>query len=606
MAQKLSQIKLIIWDLDETLWDGIVSEGSVKLKKGYAAFLRNTLDMGIVHAICSKNDFNVAKAELEKLGLWECFVFPSINWEAKGARIKRLIEDMALRPVNVLFVDDNPQNLNEAKYFSPGIMTMLPENVEQLFAEAEAAEKKDTLHKRLKQYQVLQEKKEEESHFASNEEFLYNCNIQVTVLEDCLAIADRLHELLIRSNQLNYTKVRPEKEEFLQILNDANVRCGYVHVKDRFGDYGVVGFFAIRENQLLHYVFSCRTLGMRVEQYVYMLLGCPKLEVVGDVVADLNTTERPGWINCKQQEDAEQAQAQTTARLLFKGPCDMQQIFSFIHESDDVHGEFSYTNPSGVLTEGHNHTAQIVTALEATGAEKAAILNGFSWLDKDSLDTKMITGGYDYVVLSMLTDGNLGLYRNRENGRYISLCEKYYDLTRPENWDKYINGEIFTSNIKFTREDLEKFAREYEFTDNTDGSQTLANLQIICNHLPKKTKLILLLGAQREFRGKMKPSYEKRHIFHQMLNEKIRIWAENKPNVELICLDKFVKKQSDFLDTINHFVKHVYYEVAQEILAVAKATGAIKKQGKLRLFYQVLLQYLRVSKRKISKKLNKH
>lgn len=117
----IRQIKLVIWDLDETLWKGTLSEGDVVVKEPIAEFLRNTLDMGIVHSICSKNDFRKTKDKLSELGLWDIFVFPSIDWTPKGVRVKETIENMGLRPGNVLFVDDNMQNLEEVKYYCGGV-----------------------------------------------------------------------------------------------------------------------------------------------------------------------------------------------------------------------------------------------------------------------------------------------------------------------------------------------------------------------------------------------------------------------------------------------------------------------------------------------------
>ena len=114
----IRQIKLIMLDLDETLWKGTLSEGDLEVKEPIAEFLHNTLDIGIIHSICPKNDLQQAEEKLSKLGLWDMFVFPSIDWTPKGVRVKATIEAMGLRPGNVLFVDDNVQNLEEVKYYA--------------------------------------------------------------------------------------------------------------------------------------------------------------------------------------------------------------------------------------------------------------------------------------------------------------------------------------------------------------------------------------------------------------------------------------------------------------------------------------------------------
>ena len=118
---QFERIKLVIWDLDDTFWKGTISEGSVEIPPKHRELLVQLTDIGIVNSICSKNDFQSTMTYLEENGLAEYFVFPSINWMPKGQRVKKLIEDMQLRPANVLFLDDNPSNLGEVEHFCSGI-----------------------------------------------------------------------------------------------------------------------------------------------------------------------------------------------------------------------------------------------------------------------------------------------------------------------------------------------------------------------------------------------------------------------------------------------------------------------------------------------------
>ena len=80
----LSKIKLIIWDLDDTLWRGTLSEGGVDIPAENFQLIVDLTDIGIINSICSKNDYEPTKAKLQQLGIWDYFVFPSINWENKG------------------------------------------------------------------------------------------------------------------------------------------------------------------------------------------------------------------------------------------------------------------------------------------------------------------------------------------------------------------------------------------------------------------------------------------------------------------------------------------------------------------------------------------
>ena len=98
-------------------------------------------------------------------------MFNSINWEPKGQRIKDTVESMNLRPCNVLFIDDNKLNLEEAKFFCPDIMTMLPDKIGELYAAVSMLDKNDEKLSRLESYKVLEKKNKIKKSIGSNEEF---------------------------------------------------------------------------------------------------------------------------------------------------------------------------------------------------------------------------------------------------------------------------------------------------------------------------------------------------------------------------------------------------------------------------------------------------
>ena len=88
---QFDKIKLVIWDLDETFWKGTFSEGIVEIPDQNRSIIALLTDIGIVNSICSKNDETQVMDYLKEQGLEEYFVFPSVNWLPKGARIKQLI-----------------------------------------------------------------------------------------------------------------------------------------------------------------------------------------------------------------------------------------------------------------------------------------------------------------------------------------------------------------------------------------------------------------------------------------------------------------------------------------------------------------------------------
>tara|TARA_B110001452_G_scaffold259846_1_gene256682 strand:- start:1152 stop:1451 length:300 start_codon:yes stop_codon:yes gene_type:complete len=92
------KVKLIIWDLDDTLWEGTLAEGdTLHLSEFRAEVIRSLNTHGVVNAICSKNNFEMAEERLNQLGLWDEFVFPKISFSPKGPIVKQILEEMHLR-----------------------------------------------------------------------------------------------------------------------------------------------------------------------------------------------------------------------------------------------------------------------------------------------------------------------------------------------------------------------------------------------------------------------------------------------------------------------------------------------------------------------------
>ena len=590
----LEKIKLIIWDLDETLWQGVLSEGEVKLFPWVNAFLQQTTDYGIINSICSKNDPDVVDKKLAELNIQDRFVFNSINWEPKGARIKATIKNMGLRDSNVLFVDDNIQNLEDARFHCPNISVLLADKLDEIIAEAAALPPKDAEHKRLAQYRTLEKKFTEKQVFESNEAFLFSCNIQVEIHRDCLDQIERICELVHRSNQLNYTKKRDSIEELRTLLASDGVDSGYVTVKDRFGDYGLVGFFAVKNAECIHFLFSCRTLGMGIEQYVYASLNYPKLTIVGEVANVVDKQASPPWINQQDKTTTDSSQTQITGKsILLKGPCDLEQMRAFLSSDIPVSCEFSYINDRGILVEGINHLAQMTTILTATDERKQEIAADMPWFDTGMLTTVLAEKKFDFVVFSMLATCNLGVYRRKETGELIALCENFYDLTDENNRAGYVSGEIFSSNIKMTESDLISFAEKYEKIDFLTAEQITDSLDTLLASCGKG-HLILVLGTEQKFEGEKKRSYLDRHLLHREVNEIVRNWAKNLSNVSIIEIDKYIHSQNDWTNSFNHYSKKVYFELAGELLSIFQFDK--EKIKSLRVGYKEVIKERIISK----------
>lgn len=476
---RFDKIKLVIWDLDETFWMGTFSEGDVEIPEENRKLLKTLTDIGIVNSICSKNDEQQVLDYLKAQGLAEFFVFPSINWLPKGSRINQLISDMQLRPANVLFLDDNPSNLGEAEFSCPEIMTGNPDILPDLIADAQKAEKKDPTHKRLRQYRILEEKHQARAEFSSNEEFLYKSNICVTISSDCMSNIERIHDLILRSNQLNFTKVRSTEDELADLFADSEVDCGYVSVKDDFGDYGIIGFYAVKAGQLIHFTFSCRTLGMGVEQYVYNKLGRLELNIVGEVISDLSSKDIPGWINQSKTNDSStkmRIDHLSKHSVLVKGPCDLFQIYPYIADTELFDTEFTYVTDTGLTIESTGHTTHVVEALRLTEVQKQLVVQEVPFASPDMYNDNIYKLPYKVVFLSILADCNLGVYRRKETGERLAFLEYIHPITDPENWPGLLAGKYPTANFRFTEDILRNFSEKYEFIGRNTPEQIVENL----------------------------------------------------------------------------------------------------------------------------------
>lgn len=585
---QFEKIKLVIWDLDETFWQGTLSEENVNLSKCNIELIKVLTYIGIVNSICSKNEESKVLEELNKYGINDYFVFKSINWSSKGGRIKQIIDNMQLRGENVLFIDDNHLNLEEAKFYVPELMVAGPEVISKLIEWANKQEKKDINNKRLSQYKLLEHKSMEKSNYSSNEEFLMSSNIKVDIHNDCIEKTDRIYELVMRSNQLNFTKKRDSANALKAIFEDSAYNCGYVTVKDNFGDYGLVGFFAIKDNVLIHFLFSCRTLGMGIEQYVYNFLGRPELNIVGEVVSDLSSKELPKWINQSTKSKTEDGFKICDSKkhmVLMKGPCDLFQIFPYIQQSECIDTEFTYVKANGSTIESTGHTTHIVESLRLSKEQKNNIVSELPFMDLGAYCDNIFTYPYKVVILSLLQDCNLGVYKRKKTGERFAFIEYTSDITNPENYDKLINKTCNVGGFNFTEEFLVDFSNNYEFLGRNQPKDIISNLEYIRKHLNPDTILALMLGTETYYDMGDNPAYTDRHLFHKELNTKIKEWAQNKGNIELIDVNKYILGPESYYDHINHFIKPVYYELARDIVDIVnKYTDAcVSKTSKLKI-----------------------
>ena len=544
-----NKVKLVVWDLDETFWRGTLTEGGMAHIESNIETVRELSKRGIISSICSKNDYEQAKAKLCECGIWDYFVFPSISFNPKGKAIAEMIEGAALRPQNVLFLDDNPSNLEEAKFFNPGIMTANPVDVlENLLDHPSLAGKPDPELTRLKQYQFLQRKVEERGATAlSNEEFLRASNIRIVINNDIEPDFDRVVELINRTNQLNYTKIRLETDDEVQGLRDLisgrNVHAGTVHVVDNYGDYGLVGFYLgmrrSKYNKLIHFVFSCRTMNMGVEQYVYETLSSPDIEIVGPVSYGLKTHDRVDWINVGGGDRTPNQSGPVNEKLVLLGGCDLLQLASycstdrseFVNEQREG-AKIRFDDPGFILS-------------DRSALKRHAAMGRFAWWTHDDAVRFDEAVASAKLILLSLWPGMNGYYFHI--GQDISV-----------RFTKGVANEIRQNDPDFFGENFAALDLE------DDGRLALIekSLDVIASNCGDGTR-IFSLGCYT--RGLDRSRAERRILY----NKTCREYCERHPErFQYVDVDSIVPPE--MMANRTHFLRPGYFALAQYILAVIR------------------------------------
>ena len=544
-----NKVKLVIWDLDETFWRGTLAEEGMTPIDGNAEKVIELSKRGIINSICSKNDYERARGKLMELGVWEYFVFPSISFNPKGQAIAQMIEEAALRPENVLFVDDNPSNLEEVKFFNPGIMAAHPDDVlSGLLDHPHCAGKPDPELTRLKQYQFLQKKVEERSTTSlSNEEFLRASNIRVAIDYDIESNFDRVVELINRTNQLNYTKKRLEEPKdlrrFRRLLRTYGYNYGCVWVSDNYGDYGLVGFFMMMRRvgvkKLIHFVFSCRTMNMGIEQYVYEMLDKPDVVIAEPVSYGLEAHAKIDWINTGGETSAEMG-ADRSGKLLLLGGCDLLQLASYCSTNRT---EFVNIVRGGVPVR-YDDLGFLLSDRKAM-AERRDILPTWSYDDAVKFDAALADA--DLVLLCMY---------GAVNGTYYELDGSLRLRISPDLMESWVENDPYG---------LQDRVRELDIEPAERAELTLAFFDDVAKKAKSDAKIFVVGYSSLATPNPKKAA--KRKAFNGAQAQ----YCERNPRFRFMDVDTLLPREE--IVTERHFSPAGYFALAREILTQAGMSG---------------------------------
>jgi FkbH-like protein len=285
--------KLIILDLDNTLWGGVVGDDgweNIKLGGHHSAgeafvefqrYLKSLSNRGILLAIASKNDEAVAWEAFEKnpyMVLQKSdFVAWRINWKDKADNISELVSELNLGLQSVLFIDDNSSERYRVKEALPEINVIdLPLSPSLYRTAVEnfgcfdqtSLTNEDVI--RAKSYLTESKRRSTESQFKSHEEWIKSLELSAEVRPVDNSNIERVVQLFNKTNQLNLSTRKLSMLELADWLEKPVNLMKAVSISDRFGDYGLTGLVSITVQGanavIIDFILSCRVFGRQVEE----------------------------------------------------------------------------------------------------------------------------------------------------------------------------------------------------------------------------------------------------------------------------------------------------------------------------------------------------
>lgn len=571
----MKKIKLVIWDLDETFWKGTLSEEGVVSIEQNITIVKELCDRGIMSSIVSKNDFDQAKEKLMELGVWDYFIFPTIAWESKGPLIKNLINDCQLRAENVLFVDDNHLNLEEAKFYNPALNVAEPIFLDGLLQHVSFVGKNDSSHSRLHQYKILEKKHLTSLKYSDNEAFLKDSNIrlQKIVGKDLLLHIDRITELIERTNQLNFTKIRSGKDDVISLINNEMFELSLIKVIDKFGDYGFVGFCALnKENHCLeHFVFSCRILNLGIPQYLYSLMGSPKIKIIPEVAEDLSKSKAPDWITEEpygekgsHSEKQDEQGSEKSIKVFFKGGCDLSQMLFYLQNSGvEIEEETNYAAANNFPIH-QEHTQVLLDSRNLDENKKKTVLDKsyIPFVDYRYYSTRVFNPGYDCLVYSLLMDYTQELYLHRQSGIALPFGGYYLHWTDSRN-EKDLQEAFRKKRIDLDSDVFSLFRQEFAHLGQISPENFVENLKKIRSLIPESVPIIFINGAELESPNIQEIAAGQRH---KLMNAALDAYIRESENTYLLDVRNVIKDSSQLTDNLRHYNRTTYRMLAEELL----------------------------------------
>jgi FkbH-like protein len=285
--------KLVVVDLDDTLWGGIVGDvGWENLRLGghdpdgeaFVQFQKQLLALtrrGIALAVVSKNEESTAleamRSHPEMVIRPEMLAAHRINWRDKAENVVDIARELNLGLQSVVFLDDNPMERGRVHETLPEVYVPdWPRDPTHYSRALESLRCFDAPHvsaedlDRNAMYATERERNSLREKVSSLDEWLATLDLKVRFERLGTSNVARGAQLLNKTNQLNLRTRRLSESEFLSWSRAEGHEVWVVYVSDRFGNAGLTGILGLaRDGQdvaIEDFVLSCRVMGRRVEE----------------------------------------------------------------------------------------------------------------------------------------------------------------------------------------------------------------------------------------------------------------------------------------------------------------------------------------------------
>jgi len=312
--------KLVVLDLDGTLWGGVIGDDGYfgikvgedsKLDRAYSDFccyLKGLVSRGVLLAISSKNDEQFVHEYFSKpnpTGLvLEDFVDTKINWGEKYKNILEIAEKLNISQDSFVFLDDNPAECQGVASRLPEVMvinisedpTQSIFSLDDLLLFDPRATESDAL--RAKSYAAIEKTKKISGSFDSNFDFLMDLKMQADFSEVADSDLLRLEQMEGKTNQFNTTTRRRTMGDIkLDIERGAKVFT--VRMRDKFADYGLISYLNIEVSDsgslvVNDWLMSCRVFSRKLEVFILkklLTIFCEH-ENIMSILIKFNETEK--------------------------------------------------------------------------------------------------------------------------------------------------------------------------------------------------------------------------------------------------------------------------------------------------------------------------